>query len=530
MNYTPEWISFDTTHAFSSLTQDYLSQNIRLQPFYQYAPTTEGIKQAITARTSVKTDRSVLVATLQQQYEGIATSDLVRSNILKLSDKHTFTICTAHQPNIFTGYLYFIYKIVHVIKLAAELNKTNPDKYFVPVYYMGSEDNDLAELNHIYLNGDELIWDTAQQGAVGRMQTKGLEKLIEQISGQLSILEHGPELVSLLRNCYHPGNTIQQATLAFTDALFSKYGLVVLVPDHPDFKRQMIPVFEDDLFKHNAYEIVKDTADKLAVHYHAQMNPREINLFYMTDNLRERIVEENGLFRVNNTDIQFSAEEIKLELQQHPERFSPNVVLRGLFQETILPNIVFVGGGGELAYWLELKDMFRHYGVPYPLVLLRNSFLLMNEEGEKLAQKLMLTTEDLFDDESKLLSNIVRTNTTKQLTLENEKEALAKLYIQLETIAGNVDTTLTKHVKALQAKANSRLEGLEKKLLRAEKRKFEEQQRQLRKLKSIIFPAGSLQERKENFMPWFARYGPAFIDMVYEISPVLPKFGVVKIR
>ncbi len=531
MNYTPEWISFEATHAFSSLSVNYFNRSANLQPFYLHAPDAAGIQQAIAARSQIKTNRNILVATLQQQYENVAASDLVHSNIRQLANDNTYTVCTAHQPNIFTGYLYFIYKIVHVIRLAAELRQTHPGKHFVPVFYMGSEDNDLDELNHIYLNGDELVWETDQRGAVGRMQTKGLEKLVEQISGQLSIFEHGTDLVTLLKRCYRPGNTIQQATLEFTDALFSRYGLVVLIPDHPELKRQMIPVFEDDLFNHTAFSIVKETAGKMAVDYHTQVNPREINLFYMTDNLRERIIEEHGVFKVNNTDIQFSATEIKAELQHHPERFSPNVVLRGLFQETILPNTAFVGGGAEVAYWLELKDMFIHYGVPYPVILQRNSFLLVNREAGQLIQKLSLSAEALFEDESSLLNRIVLADSTRQLALGDEKKALSTLYDQLETIAGAVDTTLTRHVKALQAKALSGIEGLEKKLMRAEKRQFDTQRRQLQKLRSILFPGRSLQERKENFLPWYAQHGPAFIDMIYDASPALPKaFGVLTVH
>lgn len=528
MKYTPEWISFEATRAFSSLSTDYLKQDANLRPFYKHAASGEGIQNAIAERASFPVNRELLVTTLQKQYEGVATTDLVQENIRKLGEENTFTVCTAHQPNIFTGYLYFIYKIAHVIKLAEELGERYPGKNFVPVYYMGSEDNDLDELNHIYLNGDELVWDTDQGGAVGRMRAKGIEKLIEQISGQLGIFEYGADLITLLKACYQPGSSIQQATLQLTDALFRKYGLVVLIPDHPDFKRQMIPVFEDDLFNHTAFSLVKDTAALLSVHYHAQVNPREINLFYMTDHLRERIVEENGRYSINNTEISFSAAEIKEELYNHPERFSPNVVLRGLFQETILPNIVFVGGGSEIAYWLELKKMFEHYKVPYPVILLRNSFLIVNKDMSQLMSKLSIDGPALFEDENSLLSAIVLKNSAQRLSLTEEKQSLFSLYEKTEQSAGAVDATLINHVKALYARASSGIEGLEKKLLRSEKRKYEEQKRQLHKLKSSLFPNGVLQERIENFLPYYARSGGVFIDRIYDNSAGLrQEFGIL---
>src|SRR5690606_23930744 len=143
--------------------------------FYKHRPNLGGIGNAIKERMAFNTNRKNLVAALKSQYQQIDRCDKVISNIDKLADHNTFTICTAHQPNLFTGYLYFIYKIVHAIKLADELNTVYPQYHFVPIYYMGSEDNDLKELNHIYLNGDKLTWETQQTGAVGRMNTKGLD-------------------------------------------------------------------------------------------------------------------------------------------------------------------------------------------------------------------------------------------------------------------------------------------------------------------------------------------------------------------
>ena len=528
MNYTSQWISYARTNAFSALAIDYLNQQEFLLSFQQHTPDIKGIAKAIEIRKKNSPNRTLLVETLKDQYKQISASEKVKNNIELLASPNTFTICTAHQPNLFTGYLYFIYKIVQAIKTANELNSKFPEYRFVPVYYMGSEDNDLEELNRINLNGEKLIWETKQTGAVGRMSTKGIDELISKISGQLDVLEYGPELTVLLQQSYLQSSSIQEATFKLVHQLFENYGLVVLIPDDAGFKKQMNAVFKDDLFVHTPAKIVKTTAEALSTKYHAQVNPRDINLFYMKDDIRERIIEENGKFIINNTSTQFTKQGLEAESDAHPERFSPNVVLRGLYQETLLPNVVFIGGGSEVAYWLELKEMFRHYNVPFPVLLLRNSFLIVEENMTSLIKKLDISVEDLFENDAYLLSEIIKRHSKQQLTLENEINQLNILYQHINEIAGKVDVTLSVHVKAIEKKAENAIINLEKKIIRAEKRKHEEQAIQVQKLKSTLFPKNNLQERIGNMLPYYARYGKAFIDMLYQHSPTLDqKFGIL---
>lgn len=529
MNFTAEWISYDSTNAFSALSIDYLHQHSSLRPFYKHTPDLEGIGNAIEERKAFSTNRAILVSAIKKQYEGLILSQKLRTNIEKLAAANTFTVCTAHQPNLFTGYLYFIYKIVHAVKLADELNTAFSQNHFVPVYYMGSEDNDLEELNHIYLNGDKLVWETGQTGAVGRMDTKGLELLIARIEGELGVFGEGKKLVDLLKSCYTESATVQEATLRFVNSLFGSYGLIVLIADHAALKKEMATVFEDDLFRHTPAALVQQTAKQLAGQYHAQVNPRDVNLFYMKANIRDRIIKSGEQFVVNNTDISFSAAEMLNELQHYPERFSPNVVLRGLYQETILPNVAFIGGGSEIAYWLELKSMFAHYQVPYPVLIQRNSFLIVNKKMGQLMNKLGIAVEALFKDESQLLKDIVKARSNLQLTLEKEIQQFSDLYGHIKTVTCPVDTTLIRHINALEAKALKALRNVEKKMLRAEKNKHTVLSTQLHTLKSELFPNHTLQERVENILPYYARYGQSFIDMLYRFSPALNgKFGLLR--
>lgn len=528
MNYTSQWISYARTNAFSALAIDYLDQQEFLLSFQQHTPDIKGIAEAIEERKKTSPDRTLLVNTLKEQYQTIALSEKVKSNIDSLASPNTFTVCTAHQPNLFTGYLYFVYKIVQAIKTADELNSAFPAYNFVPVYYMGSEDNDLEELNRINLNGERLVWETEQTGAVGRMSNKGIDELIAKISGELDVLEYGTALTTLLKQAYLQSSSVQEATFKLVHYLFEAYGLVILIPDNAGLKKEMTAVFKDDLFLHTPAGIVKKTAEALSQKYHAQVNPREINLFYMKDNIRERIIEENGWFNVNNTSINFTKQQIEAELDAHPERFSPNVVLRGLFQETLLPNVAFIGGGSEIAYWLELKEMFNHYHIPYPVLLLRNSFLIVEQETGRLIKKLDISNEALFEDETHLLGEIIKKHSKQQLTLEKEITQLNTLYQQINKIAGDIDVTLSVHVKAIEKKAENAIMNLEKKMIRAEKRKHGEQAIQLQKIKSTLFPKNNLQERVENILPYYAKYGSAFIEMIYKQSPTFDqKFGIL---
>ena len=481
----------------------------------------EGVKAAIEERKKFPQQRAVLVSGLQQQYGLVSSSAAVQQNIALLDDENTFSITTAHQPVIFTGTLYFIYKILHVIKLAASLKEQLPQYNFVPVFYMGSEDADLDELGSIWLNSEKLTWDTKQTGAVGRMHTNGLEKIIARIEGELSVQPYGKELVQLLKDCYFNSADIQTATFKLIDTLFNRYGLVVLIPDNAGFKKLLSSIFEDDLFHQTASGIATETIAALSAHYKVQATPRAINLFYLKDDIRERIEQEGEEWRVVGRDIRFTKETLLQELHAHPERFSPNVILRGIFQETVLPNILFVGGGGELAYWLELKNIFEHYKVPYPVLVLRNSFLVIEKRWKEKIKRLGFSAFDFFKPEQELLTRLVMENKTGALKLEAELEAVKDFYGQLKIKAGQIDTTLEQHIEALRAKATRPLYELEKKMLRAEKRKYKDQLHQIHTVKAALFPLNSLQERIENFMPYYAKWGNHFIDMLYTNSLTL---------
>lgn len=531
MNTTAQFIPYSQTGFFSKTVTDYVQGNSLLQPFYKHPVSVEGIKAAIAERRNFATNRTLLVTELKKQYSAVAVSEKVHGNIEKLLSENTFTITTAHQPNIFTGHLYFIYKILHAVKLAEFLSTEIAGCNFIPVYYMGSEDADLDELGYVIVNGIKYEWHTKQTGAVGRMKVdKALVKLINDISGQVLVQPFGAAIINLLYQCYTEGATIEQATFSFVHELFKDYGVVVLLPDNAALKAAFAPVIEKELKENFSHKAVAATMQQFPQEYKVQAAGREINLFWLEDGSRERIVEEDGKLIIQNTTTDFSKEEIKKVLQQKPQHFSPNVILRPVFQETILPNIAFIGGGGELAYWLELKKVFEAVNVPYPVLVLRNSFLVAEEKYTLLAAKLGFTLTDLFQPENDLLNTLVKKETALQLSLEKEITAMQDLYNRLQQISGAVDKTLATHTAALQTKALKKIEGLQQKMLRAEKRKFEAQQRQLQQLKANLFPKNSLQERTENVIPFYAKWGKQFINVLHKHSPALEQeFAIIEL-
>ncbi len=529
MDTEAQFISFGQTGYFSKMVTDYITAEKKLQPFYKHAVSIEGIKASIEERKKFTTDRKLLVSVLQKQYASIETSKEVAGNINLLLSQNTFTICTAHQPNIFTGPLYFIYKILHVVQLSEQLKVQLPENNFVPVYYMGSEDADLDELGHIYIGGEKYQWSTNQTGAVGRMRVdKDLVKMLDTISGQLLVQPFGAEIIGLMKGCYTEGTTIEQATFKLVDKLFGAYGLLIILPDSKELKASFIPVIEKELIEEFSHSEVKETIAAFGTKYKVQASGRELNMFYLIDAKRERIEMIDGMWSVINTELKFTRDEMIAELKEYPERFSPNVILRPVFQEWILPNIVFVGGGGEIAYWLQLKKVFAKVAVPYPLMIVRNSFMFVTKEIRELVEKLQFDYVSLFQPQLELINQLVRRDSLQQVSLYEEVVELTAFYEKLKTIAGNLDATLKNHISALQTQALKKIAALEKKMLRAEKKKFEAEQRQLQKIKAALFPSNNLQERVDNLMPYYAKWGKDFISMIYENSKGLEQeFGIL---
>ncbi|MBU6158070.1 MAG: bacillithiol biosynthesis cysteine-adding enzyme BshC [Bacteroidetes bacterium] len=520
MEWRSHTLDFRDTGYFSQLILNYLDRHPDLRPFFSHTPDVEGVRNAILVRQQTTFDRQQLVAQLQQQYKDIAPAAEVVAAINLLGKQNTFTITTAHQPNLLTGPLYFVYKLLHTIRIVEQLSKAIPEHHFVPVYFMGSEDADFNELSHFTINGKKYQWSTRQTGAFGRMIIDNdLLKILNEAEKQLSMLPFAEQMMNALRVCYAQGKTIAQATFEWVHHLMGQYGLVVLIPDHAAFKSSFREEMKADLCEHTAYEVLQKTKAYFPNTADWQANARPINLFYLKDNIRERIEREGNDFKVVNTSLRFSQEEILNLLHQHPESFSPNVILRPLFQEKILPNLAYIGGAGEIAYWLQLQPLFQQYQIPFPVLWLRHSVMMLtNRQDEKLCQ-LGFSSSEIFRPTAECIKTYTKRHSGHQLSLTDEKAELKKLFEKIADIAGQTDVTLQTHSNALHHSILKKVEALENKMLRAEKRKFKDATAQIERLKTQLFPGGNLQERSENMLSYYAAYGAQWLEQIYRHFP-----------
>lgn len=519
------YIEYSETGQFASGVLRYLAQDPEAMSFAKYPPSLAGFKELLNTK-QVRANRSVLVEILRQQYSGLETSGGITQNIEALAQENTFTITTGHQLNLFTGPLYFIYKIASAIALSKELQQAFPDKHFVPLYWMATEDHDFAEINHTYIQGKKLVWEKETSGATGQLPTKDIGETLQAYQGILGASPHALQLAEWVEKAYTQHDNLADATRYLVTKLFEKYGLLILDANHPELKKQFSTIIEEDICRQHSFHLINKTNTRLqAAGFDTPANPREVNFFYLKEGLRERIIQENDQYRIANTDIVFTETELRTQIQKHPEEFSPNVVMRPLYQECILPNICYIGGGAELSYWLELKSTFEHYRLDFPIILLRNSAQQLGTKIAKKQESLNLSSETLFKPLDSLKKEWILANAGKSLSLKTEQESFSALFNTLENRVKTIDPSLVASAAAVEARLKKALENLEKKLLKAEKRKHGGALEQLEKIHAHIFPKGGLQERSENFGPYFASYGPAFIDTLIEnFHPLEGKF------
>ena len=534
-------INFQNSGYFSPLMNDYLNQKPLLQSLYNRFPNLENFEAQIQEKKENFNDngnfngnskRELLVSVLQKQYSKISASGLTQQNIEALASSDTFTITTGHQLNLFSGPLYFLYKIISTINLTKELKAKYPSQNFVPIYWMATEDHDFEEINYFNFKGRKFRWNAASSGPVGRLSTEGLSDFFEVYAPELGSGKNAEALKKLFQESYLNHSNLADATRFLANELFGEYGLVILDADDQDLKRAFIPYIKEELVQQTSHKRVLETAEKLK-NYSIQVNPREINLFYLEDNLRERIIfdpdsNRDEKYKVNNTKTVFSETEILELVEQNPEKFSPNVIMRPLYQEVILPNLCYIGGGGEIAYWLELKSFFDAVKVTFPILLLRNSALLTTAKQAKKADKLGLSWSDLFRKQKDLVNTKTEQLSKFPIDFTPQKELLQKQFERLYEIANQTDKSFLGAVKAQEAKQIKGLENLEKRLLKAQKRKYSEELERITDLQNELFPNQSLQERQANFSEFYIENGENFIpQLCNQLKPLEDNFSII---
>lgn len=527
-----DYIPFRKTHYFSSLICDYLDENQHLQPFYNRFPKLENFKAQINEKQLSFNEqmRKQISKSLLNQYKGFDMSAKTVLHMESLTDKNTFTITTGHQLNLFTGPLYFFYKIISTINLCKALKKEFPQQNFVPIYWMATEDHDFDEINFFNFKGKKVQWNRNVSGAVGELNLEDLDHVFEVFASQLDKSKNAQALKALFKSAYLEHQNLTDATRFLVNHLFSAYGLVILDGNDKDLKRLFIPYIENELLNQTSFKKVSKTNDDInRLGYKIQVNPREINLFYLKEGLRERIIFENEVYKVMNTRLSWSKSEILKEVSDFPERFSPNVIMRPLYQEAILPNLCYIGGGGELAYWLQLKSNFEAQNVVFPILLLRNSVLIITQKQKQKLEKLNLSFENLFLNQDDLITKITKEISDINIDFSPQKIHLKKQFEDLYQLAEQTDKSFKGAVAAQEVKQIKGLENLEKRLLKAQKRKLNAVLERVIELHNELFPNQSLQERNINFSEFYLEYGKDLIPKLIEnLQPLKDEFLILE--
>lgn len=529
-------IPFVETGYFSDLMCDYLSDKKELQSFHSGLPSFENLYEQALKKSKLFSPqiRQTLCDRLRSQYSSIQMSSSVAENLQLLENKNTLTVTTGHQLCLMTGPLYFIYKIVSTIKLCRQLKDRYPDMDFVPIYWMATEDHDFEEISAFIFQGKKFQWNTKSGGAVGKIKTGSLKPLLDLFKQELGDSINANALKALIGKSYEAGGDLSHATRIFVNFLFEAYGLLIIDGDDAALKKHFIPYLKEELQEQTCAKSVLSQIENLKKEYNPdykpQVNPRDLHLFFLEEGKRYRLIKNERGFTWEGKEDNIGAPEILDWVKKSPEKFSPNVLLRPLYQEVILPNIAYFGGGGELAYWMELKSFFDTQDIPFPLLILRNAALVISKKNIRKINKFKLEWKDLFLKRNALINKKVRQISNIDLDLSPFKKLLEVQFDSLEKLVQETDASFEGAVKAQKSKQFKGIDHLEHRLLKTQKIKLKDQVERLVLLQDQLFPGGQLQERVENFSGFYLEQGDTLIEFLLEIfNPLSAEFTILEI-
>ncbi|MBL6607027.1 MAG: bacillithiol biosynthesis cysteine-adding enzyme BshC [Flavobacteriaceae bacterium] len=514
-------LTYKSTRQFSDLVLDYLEGSDQLRPFFNRAPDLEQVKAQIQEKSQsfLPSSRAKLVQALIGQYQDFSLNESfdqrIKLAIQALSGEKTFTVTTGHQLNLFTGPLYFLYKIFGAINLAEQYTAQNPGYRFLPVFWMASEDHDFEEIAHFRTGAHKINWPKQGAGPVGRLMCTDLDEVLNTLDKLWGGTVIGHSMLNLFKSVYTPELTLAQATRKLVHELFKDYDLIIIDGDDAVLKSEFTSIMRHELTENGCSQAIEKTTQALTLKgYHKQVHPREINLFYCDSGLRERIIATESGFAIDQTEMRFTQGELLDLLERRPELFSPNALLRPLYQERVLPNLAYIGGGAEVAYWAQLKDCFATNALTYPMVYLRNSISLIPAKVISKLRRINLEISDLFLPMDELSRRYVARNSGLEIDFSAQITHLKKQFEQLYLMAKQTDASFMGAVGAQEKKQIKGLERLQQRLMRAEKRKHAQDIQRLAKMREWLFPEGTLQERKENMSWGLTQMGPEFLALL----------------
>lgn len=500
------------SHFFPKPVTGYLQKSPVLEPFYKFYPDPDGYGEKLKSRSFSKESRGILVQALKNQYDELLNqpgSEAVKKNIELLAEDNTYTVTTGQQIHIYLGPLYVTYKIITAIAKCRWLAENFKGYNFVPVFWMATEDHDFEEISSINLYNRPFAWPKQEgyTGAVGRINPATINELEKEIAPVIANDPEAQKILELFTAAYKMYPTFAQATRHVVHTLFAAEGLVIIDPDDRELKKPFVPFIKEDIFKGENFGIVNRATEKMEEHFKAQITPREINFFYTTETGRHRLVLENDIYKALGTDLGWNKADLDSEIDRHPERFSPNVVMRPLYQEVILPNLAYIGGAAEVTYWFQLKDLFEANKVEFPVLELRKSLIVLNEKAVDKISEMGFAPTDFLNMDNPVENTFLEESTADLPDLSNHYKAIAAELELIKRKALEVDANLKPFLDGEFKEVPELFEKLDGKLEKAGKRRFEGQLKQVETIRNRFFKPGALAERLDNLLAY-----PALAD------------------
>ena len=523
-------INFNSVPFLSKKDVSYQTNFDAWTDLAKWSPDIESFSKIIEYRSNKPIDRALLVEVIEDQYSQLNVHESVNKNIKLLKNDNCFTIVTAHQPSLLTGPLYYIYKISSIINLCKTLKERYSDYDFVPVFVSGGEDHDFDEINHLTVFNQKYTWERGHdREPVGRLSTEGIQDVISSLKEKFKADGDPSEFLDEVLKASSSSRSYGELVKAYTNRLFEKHGLVCLSMDDKKLKGSFTQLIKKEVFEQVSVSKVQETQSFIEQKgFKSQAFARDINFFYITEeNKRCRIEYTDNQFHIIDSSLSFSREEFEGLIDSHPERFSPNVVMRPIYQEYCLPNLAYVGGGGELAYWLERKSQFELFDVSFPILVRRNSVYLLDRSVKRNIGKLDMDVRSFFDDEHQIIMNYLAENETEEIDLNAEKDLLKNCFEALKAKVSLYDKSLSGRIEADLAKNIKSFDQLESRLRKALKDKHQVNIDRIKSVYTKIFPYASLQERKINMLEFVQLFGMSIIDKLIDLLDPMDKHFLI---
>ncbi len=523
-------INYKKIPGFSRLFLDYVNNFGNVEKFYSIDFKKENYFASLFNRVlaNQKVKNKEIKEIILTQNKNILLSDSTLKNIEKLALGNTIAVVTGQQVGILGGPLYSVYKAITVIKLSNYLNDKFEDFNFVPVFWMATDDHDFREIssinlidenkNLIKITYDDNLPREFNRGSVGNIKIKKtFESVFKQLEDVLTKTEYTQDLLSRFKEFYSQGKTYSQAFKELFNYLFGKYGLIIFDPSAPKVKELLKPVFKKEIanFRSNSDAVLLRSA-VLEEDYHAQVKVRPINLFY-SDRSGRRPVEpaENGL-KLKRGKPALKLEQILNMIDENPQSFSPNVLLRPICQDYLLPTCVYVAGPSEIAYFAQVMPLYDKFNVLPPVILPRASVTIIEKNIGKILKKFKLKPAEMFLTSENFKKLVLKVFSEKNASgiFEKSTEELNSFYDNLKLQLRKIDSTLEIPVEKARAKALNNLNILKEKAVKAVEMNNQTAFRQIEKTRNLIFPEERLQERRLNIIYFLNKYGIEFIDFL----------------